>query len=134
MGWVLILMILLFILPTYNLAQSYHQLLQRRQQLSDLQTQYQNLSEEKEKETAFATKLKMKITLLNTCVQNIIILRIGKLFIRFLTCFQGDKMENLLDVIEQFLSLSDEKLEELSDKKSTIAFTRGKGKEECVNS
>ena len=58
MGWVLILMILLFILPTYNLAQSYQQLLQRRQQLSDLQTQYQTLSEEKEKETAFATKLK----------------------------------------------------------------------------
>ena len=47
MGWVLILMILLFILPTYNLAQSYHQLLQRRQQLSDLQTQYQTLSEGK---------------------------------------------------------------------------------------
>ena len=58
MGWILILMILLFILPTYNLAQSYHQLLQRRQQLSDLQTQYQTLNEEKEKETAFATKLK----------------------------------------------------------------------------
>ena len=58
MGWVLILMILLLILPTYNLAQSYHQLLQRRQQLSDLQTQYQTLSDEKEKETAFATKLK----------------------------------------------------------------------------
>lgn len=58
MGWVLILMILLFILPTYNLAQSYYQLLQRRQQLSDLQTQYQTLNEEKEKETAFATKLK----------------------------------------------------------------------------
>lgn len=58
MGWVLILMILLFILPTYNLAQSYHQLLQRRQQLLDLQTQYQTLSDEKDKETAFATKLK----------------------------------------------------------------------------
>ena len=57
MGWVLILMILLFILPTYNLAQSYHQLLQRRQQLSDLQTQYQTLSEEKEKETAFCYKV-----------------------------------------------------------------------------
>ena len=57
-----------------------------------------------------------KIMLLNTCVQNIIILRIGKLFIRFLTCSQGDKMENLLDVIEQFLSLSEEKLEELADK------------------
>ena len=78
MGWVLILMILLFILPTYNLAQSYNQLLQRRQQLSDLQTQYQTLSEEKEKETAFATKLKDEEYTLNTCVQNIIILRIGR--------------------------------------------------------
>ena len=42
----------------FNLAQSYQQLLQRRQQLSDLQTQYQTLSDEKDKETAFATKLK----------------------------------------------------------------------------
>ena len=58
MGWVLILIMLLFILPTFNLAQSYQQLLQRRQQLSDLQTQYQTLSDEKDKETAFATKLK----------------------------------------------------------------------------
>ena len=46
MGWVLILMILLFILPTYNLAQSYDQLLQRRQQLTELKEQYQTLSDE----------------------------------------------------------------------------------------
>ena len=58
MGWILILIMLLFILPTFNLAQSYNQLLQRRQQLVDLKTQYQTLSDEKEKETAFATKLK----------------------------------------------------------------------------
>ena len=58
MGWVLILIMLLFILPTFNLAQSYQQLLQRRQQLADLQTQYKTLSDEKDKETAFATKLK----------------------------------------------------------------------------
>ena len=58
MGWVLILMILLFILPTYNLAQSYDQLLQRRQQLTELKEQYQNLSDEKDKESAFAAKLK----------------------------------------------------------------------------
>ena len=58
MGWVLILIMLLFILPTFNLAQSYNQLLQKRQQLSDLQTQYQSLSEEKDKETDFAMKLK----------------------------------------------------------------------------
>ena len=31
MGWVLILVILLFILPTYNLYQSYQTLLQRRE-------------------------------------------------------------------------------------------------------
>ena len=58
MGWILILIMLLFILPTFNLAQSYNQLLQRRQQLVDLKTQYQTLSDEKEKETAFDTKLK----------------------------------------------------------------------------
>ena len=126
MGWVLILMILLFILPTYNLAQSYQQLLQRRQQLSDLQTQYQTLSEERRKRQLLPQSWKMKSTLLNTCVQNIIILRIGKLFIRFLTCSQGDKMENLLDVIEQFLSLSDEKLEELAEKINYCVYKKKK--------
>jgi len=58
MGWVLILIMLLFILPTYNLAQSYQQLLTRRQQLTDLKTQYQDLSDEKDKEASLATKLK----------------------------------------------------------------------------
>ena len=59
-------------------------------------------------------------------MQNIIILRIEKLFIRFLTCSQGDKMENLLDVIEQFLSLSDEKLEELADKNQLLRLQEEK--------
>ena len=58
MGWVLILIMLLFILPTYNLAQSYDQLLQRRQQLTELKEQFQTLSDEKDKEASFATKLK----------------------------------------------------------------------------
>ena len=58
MGWVLILIMLLFILPTYNLTQSYQQLLERRQQLSDLKKQYQELSDEKDKESNLATKLK----------------------------------------------------------------------------
>ena len=58
MGWVLILIMLLFILPTYNLTQSYQQLLERRQQLADLKKQYQELSDEKDKESNFATKLK----------------------------------------------------------------------------
>ena len=58
MGWVLILIMLLFILPTYNLAQSYQQLLLRRQQLAELKKQYEELSDEKDKEVNFATKLK----------------------------------------------------------------------------
>ena len=37
MGWVLILVMLLFILPTYNLVQSYQTLLERRQKLVELQ-------------------------------------------------------------------------------------------------
>ena len=61
MGWVLILIMLLFILPTYNLAQSYQQLLTRRQQLADLKKQYQDLSDEKDKEASLATKLKDEI-------------------------------------------------------------------------
>lgn len=58
MGWVLILIMLLFILPTYNLTQSYQQLLDRRQRLDNLKKQYQELSTEKDKESNLATKLK----------------------------------------------------------------------------
>ncbi|VIV26985.1 MULTISPECIES: SP_0009 family protein [Streptococcus] len=35
-------------------------------------------------------------------------------------------MENLLDVIEQFLSLSDEKLEELADKNQLLCLQEEK--------
>ena len=48
MGWVLILVMLLFILPTYNLVQSYQTLLERRQKLVELQEKYDELSREKE--------------------------------------------------------------------------------------
>ena len=47
MGWVLILIILLFILPTYNLAQSYQTLQERKQQYVQLQEKYQQTIEEK---------------------------------------------------------------------------------------
>ena len=63
---------------------------------------------------------------LSTYEQNIIIQNHGRKFIRFLTCFKGDKMENLLDVIEQFLSLSDEKLEELADKNQLLRLQEEK--------
>ena len=58
MGWVLILVILLFILPTFNLIQSYQNLLERRSQLTHLQKKYEEISNEKESQKAFANKLK----------------------------------------------------------------------------
>ena len=58
MGWVLILMILLFILPTYNLVQSYQTLLERRQKLVELQEKYDELSKEKEYQENLSKRLK----------------------------------------------------------------------------
>ena len=58
MGWVLILIILLFILPTYNLAQSYQTLQKRKQQYVQLQEQYQQTLEEKEYQKDIVEKLK----------------------------------------------------------------------------
>lgn len=58
MGWVLILVILLFILPTFNLVQSYQNLLKHRAQLTHLQKKYEEISNEKESQKAFANKLK----------------------------------------------------------------------------
>lgn len=58
MGWILILVILLFILPAYNLVESYQLLLQRREQLVELQQKYDQLTEEEKTTSDLATKLK----------------------------------------------------------------------------
>ena len=58
LGWVLILIILLFILPTYNLAQSYQTLQKRKQQYVQLQEQYQQTLEEEEYQKDIVEKLK----------------------------------------------------------------------------
>ena len=57
-GWVLILVILLFILPTYNLVQSYQTLLERREKLVELQKKYDELSKEKDYQANLAKRLK----------------------------------------------------------------------------
>ena len=58
MGWVLILVMLLFILPTYNLVQSYQTILERRQKLVELQEKYDELSKEKEYQENLSKRLK----------------------------------------------------------------------------
>ena len=58
MGWVLILVMLLFILPTYNLVQSYQTLLERRQKLVEIEEKYDELSREKEYQENLSKRLK----------------------------------------------------------------------------
>ena len=58
MGWVLILVMLLFILPTYNLVQSYQTLLENRQKLVELQEKYDELSKEKDYQENLSERLK----------------------------------------------------------------------------
>ena len=58
MGLVLILVMLLFILPTYNLAQSYQSLQDKKEQYKQLEKEYQKTSEQKEYQKDIAKKLK----------------------------------------------------------------------------
>ena len=48
LGLVLILVMLLFILPTYNLAQSYQSLQDKKEQYKQLEKEYKESSEQKE--------------------------------------------------------------------------------------
>lgn len=58
MGLILVLAVFLFILPTYNLVESYNTLQEKEQQLLDLNKRYQTLTREEETESALVTKLK----------------------------------------------------------------------------
>ena len=56
MGLVLILVMLLFILPTYNLAQSYQSLQDKKEQYKQLEKEYQQDIAKKLKDDDYATK------------------------------------------------------------------------------
>lgn len=58
MGWVLILTMFLFILPTYNMVSSYQNLQAKRAHLSELKAEYEKLSKETSDEKDLARKLK----------------------------------------------------------------------------
>ncbi|MEY8462828.1 FtsB family cell division protein [Streptococcus merionis] len=60
MGMILILVIFLFTLPTYNLMQSYEKLLEKRAQLAEMKTDYKELEEQVETEQALVKKLSDK--------------------------------------------------------------------------
>ena len=58
MGWILIVVMLLFILPTYNLVNSYQTLQERKEQVVSLQKSYDKLVVETDAEKLLADRLK----------------------------------------------------------------------------
>lgn len=58
MGWMMVLVMCLFILPTYNLVESYQQLQKKEQQLKELHARYEELVEVEQIESSLVTKLK----------------------------------------------------------------------------
>ena len=58
MGWILIVVMLLFILPTYNLVKSYQTLQERKDKVVSLQKTYDNLVVETDAEKVLANLLK----------------------------------------------------------------------------
>lgn len=57
MGWILIVVMLLFILPTYNLVKSYQTLQERKDKVVSLQKTYNNLVVETDAEKVLANRL-----------------------------------------------------------------------------
>lgn len=78
MGWVLIFVMLLFILPTYNLVKSYRTLQERRQEVVKLTKDYQTLTNRTENQKLLAKQLKIQITFKNMLERSIISLRLAK--------------------------------------------------------
>lgn len=58
MGWVLVSMMFLFILPTYNLVKSYVDFEKQNQQVVKLKKEYNELSKSTKKEKQLAERLK----------------------------------------------------------------------------
>lgn len=58
MGLILILAVFLFILPTYNLVESYNTLKEKEQQLVTLESKHQELIREEQIQSSLVTKLK----------------------------------------------------------------------------
>lgn len=57
-GWILVVMMFLFILPTYNLVKSYVGLQEQNQQIIKLKREYKALEKSTKKEQSFAKQLK----------------------------------------------------------------------------
>ena len=58
MGWILFVVVLLFILPTYNLVETYMNIKQQEKEILSLQKDYDKLSDQTKERKDLAKKLK----------------------------------------------------------------------------
>ena len=124
MGLVLILVILLFILPTYNLAQSYQSLQDKKEQQKQLEKEYKETSEQKEYQQDIAKKLKDDDYATKYARAKYSFSKDGEFVYTIPDLLPQQSMENILQTVKQFLEFSDEKLEELKKKNQTLKLQK----------
>ena len=124
MGLVLILVILLFILPTYNLAQSYQSLQDKTEQYKQLEKEYKETSEQKEYQQDIAKKLKDDDYATKYARAKYSFSKDGEFVYTIPDLLPQYSMENILQTVKQFLEFSDEKLEELKKKNQTLKLQK----------
>ena len=124
LGLVLILVMLLFILPTYNLAQSYQSLQDKKEQYKQLEKEYKETSEQKEYQQDIAKKLKDDDYATKYARAKYSFSKDGEYVYTIPDLLPQIPMENILQTVKQFLEFSDEKLEELKKKNQMIKLQK----------
>ena len=103
MGWILFVVVLLFILPTYNLVETYMNIKQQEKEILSLQKDYDKLSDQTKERKDLAKKLKDDA--------------FAEKYARAKYYYSR---EDLLKTVEIFLTYSEAKLEELSEKNQKL--------------
>ena len=117
MGWILFVVVLLFILPTYNLVETYMNIKQQEKEVLSLQKDYDKLSDQTKERKDLAKKLKddafaEKYARAKYYYSRV---RVNLSCTKLITL-----MKDLLKTVETFLTYSEAKLEELSEKNQQL--------------
>ena len=111
MGWILFVVVLLFILPTYNLVETYMNIKQQEKEVLSLQKDYDKLSDQTKERKDLAKKLK----------DDAFAEKYARAKYYYLSCTKLiTLMKDLLKTVETFLTYSEAKLEELSEKNQQL--------------
>lgn len=113
MGWILVSMMFLFILPTYNLVKSYVDFEKQNQQVIKLQKEYEALEKNTKSEKKLAEQLKNDDFVKKYARAKYYLSREGEVIYPVLRVITEIMMNDIITKIETFLAYSDEKLAEL---------------------